>query len=142
MSDPAYALQVGQAAALLGDDAVATFVGANVFDELSAQDSVYDRVGIGDDQVIADNITCGNPSEVYSTVHLWCAGADARLKAKRLGEAVRAVLSRPFALTGHTLVTAVFHDARYLPETDPTQPDGQVCHGVLTFRYRTNPNPI
>lgn len=141
MSDPAYALQIAMAAALLADDGVTGLVGANVFDDLSAPSSVYDRVTIGDDQVLPEPNGCLVPDEIYSTVHGWCRGADGRLKAKQLAGEVRRVLTVPLPLDGHIMTSALCHEIRYLTQGDATDPDGLVCHVVLTFRFHTYPHP-
>lgn len=141
-SDPAYALQVAQSAALLGDATVTELVGAAVYDDLAAPASVYPRICLGDDQVLGQTNGCFDPSEIYSTIHLWDMGPGARLSVKKIAGAVRDVFSRPLTLDGHQVVSALFHDARYLTQADPTDPDGLVAHGVLVFYIRTVPaNP-
>ena len=143
MSDPSYALQIAQAAALLGDAVVVSQVGKGVFDDVSAANSIYPRICLGEDQVIGGANACFDPSEIYSTVHIWTAnssnGADARLKAKQIGAEVRRVLSQTLTLVDHIMTSAVFHDARYMLDIDGNDPDGRVAHGVLTFYYRTTP---
>ncbi len=143
MSDPSYALQIAMAAALLGDAGVTGLVGQNVFDDLSAPDSAYPRVCIGDDQVIGETNTCFDPSEIYSTVHIWAANsadaADARLKAKQIAAQVRRVLAQTLTLVDHAMTSALFHDSRFMIDGDETDADGRVAHGVLTFHYRTSP---
>lgn len=140
MSDPSYALQKAQELALLADSATIALVGESVFDDLSAPNSAYPRICIGDDQVIGDTNTCFDPSEVYSTVHIWAAGPGGRMQAKEIASEVRRVLAQKLTLTGHTVLSGVFHDARYLIDTDETDAEGRVAHGVLTFHYYTTPS--
>lgn len=143
MSEPTYALQVAQAAALLAATSVTDLVGTNVFDDLSAQASVYPRICLGDDQDIGDANDCGDASNVYSTVHIWADGANARLTAKQIAGAVRAALApaHPFlTLTGFTMGSAVHDRTQHMTQADPTNPNGLIAHTVQVFRYRITAN--
>ena len=139
MSDPSYDLQAAQEAALLADTAVIGLVGQNIFDDLSAPDSAYPRICLGDDQVIGETNTCFDPSEIYSTVHIWASGPGGRMRAKQIAGEVRRVLAQTLTLAGHAMKSALFHDARYMLDGDETDAEGRVAHGVLTFYYRTTP---
>ena len=138
MSDPAYALQVGMAATLLADTATTALVGTSIFDPLSAINSSYPFIEIGDDQILEDTTQFTDGSEIFSTVHIYANGPSGRLKAKQIANAVRIVLQQPFALTGHVMNSAIFHSARHMIDGDMSD-QGQIAHSVLVFQYRTAP---
>jgi hypothetical protein len=138
MSDPAYALQIGMAAALLADPTVTSLVGTAVYDSLSAVNVPYPFIEIGDDQVLSEGDTMFDSSEVYSNVHIWSNGPNGRLVGKLIAQAVRNVLQNPFALTGHVIASASLHNSRFMIDGDPTD-QGQVSHVVMTFQYHTTP---
>jgi hypothetical protein len=138
MSDPAGAIQDGMAVALLADSAVTGYVGQAVLDELSAGNGPYPYVGIGDDQVIGEANGCSDGSLVYSTVHVYASGPNGRRLCKQIANAVRRVLSAPFAIDGHRMINALFQSARHMTDADDTA-GGLVAHSVLVFQYRTLP---
>lgn len=142
MSDPAYSFQVAVAAALLGDAGVTALVGQSVYDPLSAVGKAYPLVEIGEDQVVPGDD--GMTNAVWSTVHVWCSSAAGRLQAKQIGDAIRTVLAPVLAiptlsLDGHRVISGVSHSAKYMTDTDETDPNGSVAHGVLEFRFETVP---
>ena len=89
--------------------------------------------------VQADDAMC---NEVWAQIDVWAA---ARLQAKQIANAVRAVLAPDlFApptllLDGHRVLSGLLHSAHYSTEVDPTQADRRVCHGILQFRFQTVP---
>lgn len=139
MSEPTYALQVAQAAALLAATSVTDLVGQSVFDDLSAPDSVYPRICLGDDQDVSDDNDCGDASYIYSTIHVWARGADARLVAKQICGVIKPVLAPPspfLTLTGFTMGSARRETTQHMWQRDPSDPDGLIAHSVPVFRYR------
>lgn len=138
MIDPAYALQVAIAAALLADSTVTSLVGTNVFDPLSAVNSSYPFIEVGDDQVLEDTTQFIDGSEIFSTIHIWANGPGGRLAAKQIASAVRNVLQQPLSMTGHCMSSAIFHSARHMIDHDMSD-QGQIAHSVLVFQYRTAP---
>ena len=139
MADPAYAFQVAVAATLLADAAVVALVGQNVLSPLNATGVAYPLVEIGNDQVQrgADD-QC---YEILAQIDVW---AEQRLQTKQIGAAVVAVLAPDFGepaldISGHRVLSAVFHASKYLIEGDPTEPEQRISHGVLQFRFQTVP---
>ena len=148
-SSPAYDIQVALSAALLGEATITAMVGQNVFDDIAAPNSPYPRICIGDEQILGRANGFTAPSEVYETLHVWANGPTGRQLAKRIGGALRDFLApqpasgtpQPLTIDGHTVTSVLLHDERYMTQTDPDDPNALVGHGVLTFYYRTVPQP-
>ena len=133
-------MQVAIAAALLADGGVTALVGQAVLSPLNAAGQPYPFIELGNDQIVqADDGMC---NEVWAQIDIW---AEARLQTKQIAAAVRAVLAPDLpvppalAVAGHRVLSGVLHDARYLIDGDPTEPDQRVSHGVLQFRFQTVP---
>lgn len=133
-SDPAYAVQIAVAAALLADGDLKVLIGLRVYDTPPPPPVPTPYVTIGDDQVIGDGDGCADGSEVHVTVHAWSAGPMGRLDCKRVLGAVRAVLDDELQIDGHVVVDHTFESAHHLRD-----PDGVGAHSVLTVRYLTEP---
>jgi len=140
MSDPTYALQIAMAAALLGDGVVSGFVGASVYDSVSAINQPYPMIEIGEDQVMPKLLTEGDLIEVFSTVHVYADGHSGRLMAKQIAEAVTRVLEMPLSLTGYSMASSVLHQTQHLTQADTTD-QGQIAHSVLIFHFNIYATP-
>jgi len=133
MSDPAYALQVAVAAALLAHAEAAALVGTAVYSRHQAFADVFPRFSLEPPQVLpADG--CNDESEAYLTVHSWARGPDATLVASQMAGAARAALDAPLSLDGHRISSHRFDGSRAVGDPDPN-----VEHVVSVFRYSTQP---
>ena len=141
MSDPSAALQDAIETALRADaDVKAEFTGGTVrLYTLSApMGSGFPYILIGEDQVIGADIECGPASDIAVTVHVFAreeAPAASRRKAKTLAGAVRAALTVPLAVTGHTVTDWIYETTRHL-----TDLDGLTAHSVVELTYLTAPS--
>lgn len=132
MSDPSYALQVAQVAALKADTALQALIGnpPRVYDRVTA-DAVFPYVQVGGDgQVLEDDAEdCADGSEVYTRTHVW-SRATGFPEAKKIAAEVRRVLKAALPLDGFTI--SVFQFVQSTPLRDP---DGQTLHVIVEHRY-------
>jgi len=143
MSDPAYPIQLGIASALLAAPAVTALVGQAIYDPASAAGKAYPFVEIGEDQIVpnADAIT----DLAWVTIHIWADGPTGRFLAKQIAGAIRDVLApRPPAtsaltVAGYSVISGLLHSARYLNDTDDTDPSVIIAHGNLSLRFQLAP---
>lgn len=144
MSDPSEAIQNAIEAALRGSAAVKVAMGlasARVYTLIAPVDAtgnaLFPHIIIGEDQIIGDDIECGEASDVAVTVHVYARAATpaaTRLQAKAIAGAVRAALAAKLTLVGHEMIDWTYETTRHL-----TDPDGLTAHSVVSLEYQTAP---
>lgn len=130
MSDPAYALQMQFAVALKASSGGGDLgVADRVYDEVPAK-PVFPYLKIGDDQVLGDDVDCGQLSRVVARIHVW-SRAIGKPECKAIAGAVRDRLRAwDFALPGFRVENVQFLQTLYLDD-----PDGITQHAVIEARF-------
>lgn len=140
--DPADALQVAIRAKLLTDTFLtAAFSAATprIWDTVPVDATgkitglfPYLTMGEGD-QVIGQENTCMDLSEVWMQLNAWSRASDFG-ECRAICGAVRRALRDPLQADGHNVITREFQSVLYRRE-----PDGLTRRGIMTFRFHTGP---
>jgi len=131
MTDPSLAMQGAIVAALKASVAVTALIGgpteARIFDRVPEK-QVFPYIAFGPAQVIQQDATCIDGSEVYQQIDVW-SRLPGFPECKRVAEAVREALHRLDATFGDLGFEIEHQFTNYLRD-----PDGLTSHAVLSFR--------
>lgn len=136
MSYPAAALQKAMFDAFTGSGALATAMGGTVraFDRVDPAYQ-YPYITFADLEVGDNGNTCeADMYEAFATVHVW-SSAVGQVEVKNISEAVREIMTVPFAVFGWMITAAEFSNARHFADVDRLK-----SHSVLTFRFLLEPS--
>lgn len=128
-------LQRAIVARLRADPAVASVVGARVFDTAPANHA-FPSIDLGEIQVIDDGAAdLDEAAEANLTLHVWSRAVGLVETRSLVGRVRRALLAAPLDLGGD------WRDAgRSIPTTSTfLDADGKTGHGVLTLRVLADP---
>lgn len=131
MSDPGLAIQTALVSALKADGGVGT--GDRIYDRVPDKDKLeFPYVTVGDDQVIGDDVECGQQSEIFSRIHVWSRSPSGGFpEAKTIAGAIRTRLrATPPAPPGFIVLETLFVQTQALVD-----PDALTRHVVLEFRF-------
>jgi hypothetical protein len=137
VSDPGFALQFARVTVLKATGGVGN-VGARVYDEIppeakriSDTGAAFPYITVGDDQMLGDDVECGELSEAFCRIHVW-SRATGFTEAKTIAGAIRTRLrATPPVPSGFTVLETQFVQTQSLVD-----PDGLTRHVVLEFRFQ------